>query len=84
LSSQDEEARKLFAENKLKAIDKINRLLMSIKPEEKERVFASAGKRSFTLSEMRKEIEEETRYGKQLTQILSRPRVRLPEKEEKR
>lgn len=82
LSGQDEKGKE-FAENKQKAIGRINRMLMSTTSKERNRVVLSAGEKSFTLEEILKEIKEETKYGIQLIQILSKPRIRVPKKEEK-
>lgn len=76
MSGEDSE----FKKSKEKAIVKVTRMLNRKKKKmlegglvgAREKVVTSVGGKDFTLSEILKEIEDETEYGKQLTQIFSK------------
>ena len=71
------------SEDKQKAIDKITKMLKAKTVEERKLVVGATGEKSFTLEDMLKEVEEETKYGTLLIQIMSSSKSEFLKNEEK-
>ena len=81
INGQDE--KKLFAEYKKRAIEKLNRFLASPEVSEEKRIVLSSGWRTFTLEDILKEVKAETEYGRDFIEIYGKPNENMFTKEAK-
>lgn len=82
MPSFDEELKKQKQMTKQLALDEVNKWINKIPAAKRKEVVAAVGTKSFTAEDIRKEIQDDTEYGKKLVKMISDVRIDLTKKKE--